>query len=254
MCSRASGFEQVRRLDSGVVELVLDTAYRPSTLERMADRERAAEDRPLHRLFSPGAVAVIGAGRTPGGIGHEVLRNIVNGDFTGPVYAVNPRADRVADLPSYPSVVDVPGVVDLAVIAVPAEQVRQVLTECGAEGVGGAVVLTAGFSELGEAGRELQREILEVARRNSIRLIGPNCLGLVNTDPAISLNATFAEVVADAAARWRSRRSPARSASRCSIRPARTGLGISEFVSLGNKVDVSGNDLLLHWWVIRGPR
>ncbi|WP_328519836.1 bifunctional acetate--CoA ligase family protein/GNAT family N-acetyltransferase [Kribbella sp. NBC_00359] len=242
-----SGFELVRRFDSGVVELALDTAYQPSTLERMADRERAAEDRSLHRLFSPRAVAVIGAGRNPGGIGHEVLRNLVKGNFTGPVYAVNPHADRVADLPSYPSIVDVPGEVDLAIIAVPAEQVRQVLTECGAKSVGGAVVLTSGFSELGAAGREAQREILEVARRNSIRLIGPNCLGLVNTDPAINLNATFAEV------------SPTRGTLAIAAQSgavgiavldqaARTGLGISEFVSLGNKVDVSGNDLLLHWW------
>ncbi|HET6989135.1 MAG TPA: GNAT family N-acetyltransferase, partial [Kribbella sp.] len=242
-----SGFEQIRKLDSGVVELVLDTAYQPSTLERMADRERAAEDRSLRRLFSPGAVAVIGAGRTAGGIGHEVLRNIVNGNFTGPVYAVNPHADRVADLPSYPSIAALPGEIDLAVIAVPAEQVRQVLTECGAKGVGGAVVLTAGFSELGEAGRELQREILEIARRQSIRLIGPNCLGLVNTDPAINLNATFAEVSP-------TRGSLAIAAQSGAVgiavldQAARTGLGISEFVSLGNKVDVSGNDLLLHWW------
>ncbi|MEU4292680.1 GNAT family N-acetyltransferase [Kribbella sp. NPDC026596] len=242
-----SGFEQVRRLDSGVVELVVDTAYRPSTLERMADRERAAEDRSLHRLFSPRAVAVIGAGRAPGGIGHEILRNIVKGKFTGPVYAVNPHADRVADVPSYPSIVDVPGVVDLAVIAVPAEQVRQVLADCGAKGVGGAVVLTAGFSELGAAGRTMQREILEIARRHSIRLIGPNCLGLVNTDPAITLNATFAEVVPTPGALAIAAQSGAVGIAVLD-QAARTGLGISEFVSLGNKVDVSGNDLLLHWW------
>jgi acyl-CoA synthetase (NDP forming)/RimJ/RimL family protein N-acetyltransferase len=242
-----SGFEQVRKLDSGVVELVLDTAYRPSTLERMADRERAAEDRSLHRLFSPRAVAVIGAGRTAGGIGHEVLLNVVKGNFTGSVYAVNPHADRVADVPSYPSVVDVPGVVDLAVIALPAGQVRDVLTECGAKGVGGAVVLTSGFSELGSAGRELQREILETARRHSIRLIGPNCLGLVNTDPAISLNATFAEVSPMPGALAIAAQSGAVGIAVLD-QAARTGLGVSEFVSLGNKVDVSGNDLLLHWW------
>ncbi|MFI6832547.1 GNAT family N-acetyltransferase [Kribbella sp. NPDC050241] len=242
-----SGFEQVRKLDSGVVELVLDTAYRPSTLERMADRERAAGDRSLHRLFSPRAVAVIGAGRTPGGIGHEVLLNVVKGNFTGSVYAVNPHADRIADVPSYPSVVEVPGVVDLAVIALPAEQVRDVLTDCGAKGVGGAVVLTAGFSELGAAGRQLQREILETARRHSIRLIGPNCLGLVNTDPAISLNATFAEVSPMPGALAIAAQSGAVGIAVLD-QAARTGLGISEFVSLGNKVDVSGNDLLLHWW------
>ncbi|MEV5965970.1 GNAT family N-acetyltransferase [Kribbella sp. NPDC051952] len=242
-----SGFEQVRSMDSGVVELVLDTAYRPSTLERMAERERGAEDRSFARLFSPRGVAVIGAGRTPGGVGHEVLRNIVSGNFTGTVYAVNPHAERVRDLPSYPSVVDVPGDVDLAVIAVPAAQVPAVLTECGAKGVGGAVVLTAGFSELGAAGAELQREILEIARSHSIRLIGPNCLGLVNTDPAVSLNATFAEGSPTPGTLAIAAQSGAVGIAVLD-QAARTGLGISEFVSLGNKVDVSGNDLLLHWW------
>ncbi|MGW1344474.1 bifunctional acetate--CoA ligase family protein/GNAT family N-acetyltransferase [Kribbella sp. NPDC002412] len=242
-----SGFEQVRRLESGVVELVLDTAYRPSTLERMADRERAAEDRSLHRVFAPRAVAVIGAGRTPGGIGHEVLQNLVRGNFTGPVYAVNPHTDRVAGLPSYPSVEDVPGFVDLAVIAVPAEQVRHVLGSCGAKGVAGAVVLTAGFSELGTAGHAAQQEILEVARRHSIRLIGPNCIGLVNTDPAVNLNATFAEVSPTPGALAIAAQSGAVGVAVLD-QAGRSGLGVSEFVSLGNKVDVSGNDLLLHWW------
>ncbi|GAA3114008.1 acyl-CoA synthetase (NDP forming)/GNAT superfamily N-acetyltransferase [Kribbella aluminosa] len=242
-----SGFDQVRSMDSGVVELVLDTAYRPSTLERMADRERGAEDRSLQRLFSPRAVAVVSAGRTPGGIGHEVLRNIVKGNFTGCVYAVNPHAEQVAEVPSYPSVVDVPGVVDLAVIAVPAEHVRQVLSECGSKGVRGAVVLTAGFSEAGTAGPELQRDILEIARRHSIRLIGPNCLGLVNTDSEVRLNATFAEVAPTPGSLAIAAQSGAVGLAVLD-QAARTGLGISEFVSLGDKLDVSGNDLLLHWW------
>ena len=131
-----SGFEQVRRLDSGVVELVLDTAYHPATLERMADRERAAENRSLQRLFSPRTVAVIGAGRTPGGIGHEVLRNIVAGGFTGTAYAVNPRATRIADVAAYPTIAAVPETVDLAVIAVPAEHVADVLARSEERRVG----------------------------------------------------------------------------------------------------------------------
>ncbi|NUR98502.1 MAG: GNAT family N-acetyltransferase [Kribbellaceae bacterium] len=242
-----SGFEQVRRLGSGVVELVLDTAYHPATLEKMADRERAAENRSLQRLFSPRTVAVIGAGRRPGGIGHELLRNIVRGGFTGTVYAVNPNADRVADLPSYPSISAVPSTVDLAVVAVPAQQVLEVLAECGKCGVGGAVVLTAGFSELGESGREAQREMLEIARRHSIRLIGPNCLGLVNTAPQVRLNATFAEVSPTPGVLAIAAQSGAVGIAVLE-HAGRTGLGISEFVSLGNKVDVSGNDILLHWW------
>lgn len=242
-----SGFEQVRRLDSGVVELVLDTAYHPLTLEKIAERERAAENRSLQRLFSPRTVAVIGAGRKPGGIGHELLHNIVKGGFTGTVYAVNPHAAEVADVPAYPSISAVPSAVDLAVIAVPAEQVLDVLAACGECGVGGAVVLTSGFSELGTAGRELQRELLEIARRHSIRLIGPNCLGLVNTAPDVRLNATFAEVSPTPGALAIAAQSGAVGIAVLE-HAGRTGLGISEFVSLGNKVDVSGNDVLLHWW------
>ncbi|WP_165550210.1 bifunctional GNAT family N-acetyltransferase/acetate--CoA ligase family protein [Kribbella speibonae] len=247
-----SGFEQVRKLGSGVVELVLDTAYHPVTLEKMADRERAAENRSLHRLFWPRSVAVVGAGRQPGGIGHELLRNIVNGGFTGSVYAVNPHAGdpgagEIAGVPAYPSIAGVPGPVDLAVIAVPAERALQVVAECGECGVGGAVVLTAGFSELGAPGRELQRELLAIARRHSMRLIGPNCLGLVNTAPEVSLNATFAEVAPRPGSLAIAAQSGAVGIAVLE-HAGRTGLGISEFVSLGNKVDVSGNDILLHWW------
>ncbi|HEY3483440.1 MAG TPA: GNAT family N-acetyltransferase, partial [Streptomyces sp.] len=242
-----SGFEQVRKLDSGVVELVLDTAYHPATLAKMASRERAAENRSLQRLFSPRTVAVIGAGRQPGGIGHELLLNVVRGGFTGSVYAVNPNTERVGDVPSYPSISAVPTTIDLAVIAVPAEHVLEVLTECGKCEVGGAVVLTSGFSELGEAGRESQREMLAIARRHSIRLIGPNCLGLVNTAPGVRLNATFAEVAPTPGALAIAAQSGAVGIAVLE-HAGQTGLGISEFVSLGNKVDVSGNDVLLHWW------
>ncbi|GAA1599316.1 MULTISPECIES: GNAT family N-acetyltransferase [Kribbella] len=245
-----SGFEQVRKLGSGVVELVLDTAYHPATLEKMADRERAAENRSFRRLFAPRTVAVVGAGRKPGSIGHELLRNIVNGGFTGSTYAVNPNATDgglIAGVRAYPSISAVPGVVDLAVVAVPAEGVLEVVEECGRCGVGGAVVLTSGFSELGAEGHELQRELLAIARRHSVRLIGPNCLGLVNTAPDVRLNATFAEVAPTPGTLAIAAQSGAVGIAVLE-HAGRTGLGISEFVSLGNKVDVSGNDILLHWW------
>jgi len=240
-----SGFEQTHRFDSGVVELMLDTSYSTRTLDRMAERERQAEDRSLRPLFSPAAVAVIGAGRTPGGIGHEVLRALAVGGYRGELYAVNPRAGRIGDVPAYPSILAVPGPVDLAVIAVPAAQVSDVLAECGLKGVAGAVILTSGFSELGANG--LQSEILAIARRHSIRLIGPNCLGIVNTAPEVALNATFADVTAVPGSLAIAAQSGAVGIAVLD-HASRIGLGISEFVSLGNKVDVSGNDLLLHWW------
>jgi acyl-CoA synthetase (NDP forming)/RimJ/RimL family protein N-acetyltransferase len=242
-----SGFREVHKMESGLVELSLDTAYDARTLDRMAERESAAESRSLRPLLSPRRVAVIGAGRRPGAIGQELLLKLAAGGFTGELYAVNPRADRIGDVTTFASIAQVPGPVDLAVIAVPADQVPGVIEECGQVGVGGAVILTSGFSELGAAGRQAQQDLLRSARRHSLRLIGPNCLGIVNTDPEIALDATFATVTPE-------RGSLALAAQSGAVGIAvldhagRIGPGISEFVSLGNKVDVSGNDLLLHWW------
>ncbi|WP_343964994.1 GNAT family N-acetyltransferase, partial [Kribbella koreensis] len=242
-----SGFREVHKLDSGLVELSLDTAYSARTLDRMAERESAAESRSLRPLLSPRCIAVIGAGRKPGGVGHEVLLNLLDGGFTGDLYAVNPKADRIGDITSYPSVEDVPGHVDLAVIAVPAAQVARVIEDCGRAGAGGAVVLSAGFSESGADGRLAQQKLLEIARRYSLRLIGPNCLGIVNTDPAVRLDATFANVPPMAGSLGLAAQSGAVGIAVLD-HAGRIGPGVSEFVSLGNKVDVSGNDLLLHWW------
>ena len=246
-----SGFTEVHRMDSGVVELSMDTAYAPSTLDRMAERERGAEERSLRPVLAPRSVAVIGAGRKPGGIGHEVLMNLADGEFTGPLFAVNPQADRIGDIAACPSIADLPGPVDLAVVAVPAAAVAQVLEECGLAGVRGAVILTSGFSELGADGRQAQYDLLAIARRHNLRLIGPNCLGVVNTAPDVRLDATFANIRPLPGSLALAAQSGAVGIAVLD-HAGRAGLGISEFVSLGNKVDVSGNDLLLHWW--REPR
>ncbi|TDD60698.1 GNAT family N-acetyltransferase [Kribbella antibiotica] len=242
-----SGFEQVHTLDQGVVELSLDTGYAPSGIDRMAERERVAGDQSLRRLLSPASVAVIGAGRKAGGIGHEVLANLVEGGFTGELLAVNPQAKEIMDITSYPSIGAVPGPVDLVVIAVPADRVPAVLEECGQAGVGGAVILTAGFGESGPQGREIQDGLVATARRYGLRLIGPNCLGIANTAPAVRLEANFATLRPLAGTLALAAQSGAVGVAVLD-HASRVGLGISEFVSLGNKIDVSGNDLLLHWW------
>jgi acyl-CoA synthetase (NDP forming) len=242
-----SGFHESHKLDTGLVELSLDTAYGAHTLDRMAERESTAESRSLRPVLSPRSVAVIGAGRKPGGIGHEVLLNLVDAGFKGDLYAVNPNADRIGDVLAFPRIADVPGPVDLVVIAVPADQVRGVVEECGRARVGGAVVLTSGFSELGADGRRMQQDLLDVARRYSLRLIGPNCLGIVNTDPDVRLDATFASTQPTAGGLALAAQSGAVGIAVLD-HAGRIGPGISQFVSLGNKVDVSGNDLLLHWW------
>jgi acyl-CoA synthetase (NDP forming)/RimJ/RimL family protein N-acetyltransferase len=245
-----SGFAQVRRIGDGVAELSLSTTYEPRTLDRIAERERSAEELSLAPLLAPQAVAVVGAGRRAGGIGHEVLVNLARGGFTGRLSAVNPHAgpgDRIADVDAYPSIADVPGRVDLAVIAVPADDVTSVVDQCGRAGVRGAVVLSSGFSETGVDGHAGQRELVRLARSHGMRLIGPNCLGIANTAPDVRLDATFANVRPEPGSLALAAQSGAVGIAVLD-HASRVGPGISEFVSLGNKADVSGNDLLLHWW------
>ena len=204
-------------------------------------------ERSLDPLFRPRAVAVVGASRTPSAIGHLVVKNLVEGGFTGPVYPVNPQARSVRGLRCWPSLREVPEEqLDLAVIVVPAAAVAGVLEECGQKGVRAAIIITAGFREAGPQGAAREAEVRQVARRHGIRLVGPNCMGVICTDPEVSLNASFAATTPPPG--------PVAFASQSGAlgeailaRARELGLGLSAFVSLGNKVDVSGNDLLEAW-------
>jgi acyl-CoA synthetase (NDP forming)/N-acetylglutamate synthase-like GNAT family acetyltransferase len=209
-------------------------------------RDLTAARNSLRSLFMPATVAVVGAGREPTGIGHAIVRAIVDGGFTGRLYPVNPKAEHIAGLPCYPSIGAVPGQVDLAVIAVPAQSVPEVLRDAAAAGVRVAVIVSSGFSEVGPAGRELQSAIVRIARTGGMRLVGPNCLGFLTTDPLIRLNATFAASAPPGGLALASQSG----AVGISVlgQAARAGLGIASFVSLGNKADVSGNDLLSYWY------
>jgi acetyl coenzyme A synthetase (ADP forming)-like protein len=187
-------------------------------------------------------VAVVGASRKVRTVGHQVFRNLLAGGFAGPVYPVNPTAEHVASVLAYPTVGDVPGPVDLAVIAVPAAAVTDVVLQCAAKGVAGLVVLTAGYAEVGRD--RAQDELRDLARRHGMRLVGPNCIGMVNT--AVGLDATFSP---DAPSPGRVAMQSQSGALGIALleRSARMGLGVSTFVSVGNKADVSGNDLLQYW-------
>ncbi|GIJ71505.1 bifunctional acetate--CoA ligase family protein/GNAT family N-acetyltransferase [Virgisporangium ochraceum] len=231
----------------GVARVTVPTTPDAAALAAVCARDRTAAHHSLRPLLAPRSVAVVGAGRQPGGIGHEVLRALLAGGFTGPVYPVNPRAERIAGLPAYPSVAAVADPVDLAVIAVPAGQVRDVVAECAASGVGGAVILTAGLAETGGEGAAAQAEIVRLARAHGLRLVGPNCLGVVNTDPAVRLSATFAPSLPPAGGLAIASQSGAVGVAILES-AARTGTGVSSFVSLGNKADISGNDLLAYWY------
>jgi acetyl coenzyme A synthetase (ADP forming)-like protein len=200
----------------------------------------------LRPFFRPASVAVVGASRQPGAIGRRLLEAVLQGGFTGRAYAVNPHAAEVGGLRAYRSVRELPEAVDLALVAVPPQAVLPVAEECAARGVRALLVVTAGFAEAGEEGRELQRRLIELARRRGLRLIGPNCLGLLTTDPEIRLDATFVPFSPPAGNVAMSSESGGLGLALLAT-AARRGLGVSAFVSVGNRADVSSNDLLEYW-------
>lgn len=208
----------------------------------------AARDsaRSLDAVFRPRSVAVIGASRKQHTIGRELLGNLLAFGFQGPVFPVNPHADSVASIRCYKSILEIPDPVDLAVLVVPAELVPAAARDCAKKGVRGLIVISAGFREVGGRGAELEAQLLETARKSGMRVIGPNCMGVLNTAEDVALNATFA-----AAKPTRGRAafvSQSGALGEAILADARAmGLGISHFASIGNRVDVSPNDLLEYW-------
>lgn len=200
----------------------------------------------LDPILRPRSVAVVGASRQPNTIGWQILDNLLKHGFTGPVYPVNPKAAAIHSIPAFPSVRDLPVPVDLAVIVVPKQLVQGVANECVERGVRGLVVISAGFREVGPAGEERERELTALVRANGVRMVGPNCLGVINTDPAIQLNATFAPSMPPPGPVAFISQSGAMGLSVLDYAES-LGIGISMFVSSGNKADVSGNDLLQYW-------
>ncbi|RAG82603.1 acyl-CoA synthetase, partial [Streptacidiphilus pinicola] len=245
-----AGYTQQRSFTDGVLHFEFDLTPTEESLAVMRAREHRAEARSMQRLLAPRSVAVIGAGRNPVGVGRTVLRNLLTGGFTGPLYAINQAAaDPAAGLteldgvPVHAAIGDVAAPVDLAVIAVPAERVPDVVADCGTAGVRGLVVITAGFAETGLDGRARQRELVHQARAAGMRVLGPNAFGLINTDPEIRLDASLSPQLP--------RRGPLGIFTQSGAIGAalleaahRRGLGISSFASVGNRADVSGNDLL----------
>ncbi|HEU5220388.1 MAG TPA: acetate--CoA ligase family protein, partial [Gemmatimonadales bacterium] len=200
----------------------------------------------LRPILSPRSIAVIGASRTPGTIGHEVTWNLVRCGFTGAVYPVNPKATSICSIPAYPDVEAIPGPVDQAVIVVPKELVQGVVESCARKGVGGLVVISSGFREVGGEGVERERRLTELVRGRGIRMVGPNCMGVLNSNPAVSMNGTFAPALPPHGKVGFVSQSGALGLSVLDY-AREYGIGISQFVSVGNKPDVSGNDILLAW-------
>lgn len=202
--------------------------------------------RPLDPIFSPASIAVVGASRRRESLGFRLLHNLVVNEFTGAIYPVNPEAKAIHSLKCYPTLAAIPDPVDLAVILVPRHLVQGVVEQCAAKGVKGLIVITAGFSEIGEEGAERERRLRETVRAAGIRMIGPNCMGVINTAPEASLDATFSPTPAQAGAIGFVSQSGALGVAILNVAQD-LGIGLTQFVSMGNKADVSGNDLLEHW-------
>ncbi|MEU0438799.1 GNAT family N-acetyltransferase [Streptomyces sp. NPDC006186] len=252
-----AGYTQKRSFEDGVVRLELDLEPTERSLAVQYAREHRAEARSVQRLLMPGSVAVVGVGRHPGGVGRGILGNLREAGFTGRLYAVNRSfPDGLGELDGVParrSVRDIDGPVDLAVVAVPAEHVPAVVTECGEHGVQGLVVVSAGYAESGPDGRERQRALVRQARAYGMRIIGPNAFGLINTSPAVRLNASLAPELPRPGRIGLFAQSGAIGIALLSRLHRRGGgvtgvTGVSTFVSAGNRADVSGNDVLQYWY------
>jgi acyl-CoA synthetase (NDP forming)/RimJ/RimL family protein N-acetyltransferase len=243
---RDAGYQVSREFAEGVLHLEFDIDPTERSLAVRDSREQRAEARSVHNVLHPTSVAVIGASTDPSKIGHAVLANLLHGNFTGPVYPVNPEARSVRGVRAYPSVTDIPDEVDLAVVAVPAAGIDEVMDSCQAKAVKALVVVSAGFADVGGSGVVAERRLVSEARAHGMRVIGPNALGVANTDPAVRLNATLAPDLPGTGRVGFFSQSGALGIAILAAAKER-GLGLSTFVSAGNRADLSGNDLLQYW-------
>jgi acyl-CoA synthetase (NDP forming)/GNAT superfamily N-acetyltransferase len=241
-----AGYDVKRHFDDGVVSLEFNIDPTDKSRAVMESREHRAEARSIQELLAPSSVAVIGASRKWGTVGYQLLEHIIEGRFTGPVYAINPEAFELAGMLSFARLSEVPGPVNLAIIAVPYAEVPKVVEECGAAGVKGIVVATAGYADDGERGLARQRELVRQARANGMRVIGPASLGIMNTNPAVSLNASMAPSLGRRGGLGLFSQSAAIGVSLYAA-SSRRRVGISTFLSAGNRADVSGNDMMQFW-------
>ncbi len=243
---RAYGFHVESELLGGVYHITFPIAKTKRVVKKEEERERIATVTSVRSLLYPRSVAVIGASTKPGTVGQLPFQCLMENKFSGVVYPVNPNAESVLSVKAYPSVLDVPGSVDLALIIVPAQFVPKVTDECGRKGVHSIIVISDGFKERGAEGAGRERELRDITLGHGMRLVGPNCMGIINTDPAMKLNATFSQIY------------PPRGNVAFLSQSGGLGLaildyaknlniGISTFISVGNRADISANDMLQYW-------
>jgi acyl-CoA synthetase (NDP forming)/GNAT superfamily N-acetyltransferase len=240
------GYQVQRKYADGVVHLSFPIAPTEKSREVQESREQRTEARSIARLLAPRGVAVYGASASGQGIGAAVLGHLRDAGFSGAIVPVHRSAERVAGLPAYRSARDSGAEIDLALVAVPPEGVAAAVSDAAAAGAGGLVVVSAGFAEAGAGGAAAQRALIEAAHAAGLRVVGPNSMGVANLDPAVSLNATLAPVLPPPGRVGFFSQSGALGVALLA-EAERRGLGLSTFVSAGNRADVSGNDLLQYW-------
>jgi acyl-CoA synthetase (NDP forming)/GNAT superfamily N-acetyltransferase len=243
---RDAGYKISRAYEDGVIHLEFAIDPTEESVRVAHAREQAAEARSVHNLLHPGSVAVIGASADPNKVGHAVLSHLLEADFAGPVYPVNAERRSVHGVRAYPTVLDIPDPVDLAVVAVPAESIDEVVDACLTKKVKTLVVVSSGFGETGPGGRSAELRLASEARTHGMRVVGPNALGVLNTDRDVRLNASLAPRLPSRGRTGFFCQSGALGVAILADAADR-GLGISTFVSAGNRADVSGNDLLQYW-------
>jgi acyl-CoA synthetase (NDP forming)/GNAT superfamily N-acetyltransferase len=244
-----AGYRPAHNISDGVVSLLFEIQPTSSSISVRTAREHRSEAASIRRLLSPRSVVIVGAGRRSDGVGAHLVRHVLEGGFTGKVYAVNPNvpaSGTIGGVPAFASLLEVPAPVDLVVVATPAEAALAVVSAAGLAGAVGVVVVSAGFAESGEEGRVRQRALVRQTRGAGMRLVGPNALGLLNTDPAVSLNASVAPRLPERGRVGFFCQSGALGGAILD-RAERRGIGASTFVSAGNRADVSGNDLMQFW-------
>ncbi len=241
-----SGFNMQRQYQGTTYVGILDLAPTEVVEKKSSEREKFTSIASLRAFLNPKSVAVIGASRRPNTIGNFVFRNLIQQDFKGVVYPVNPNAEVIAAIKAYPSILDIPGDIDLAIISIPAAGVQQVVEECAHKGVRGVVVLTSGFSDIGPEGIGRQNKLVNTIRSYGMRMLGPNCMGMINTNPGINLNATFSSVVPPPGNIAFATQSGVLG-SAILMYATNLNIGLSTFVSIGNRADVSSNELLQYW-------
>ena len=240
------GFHVTSELEGGEYRVTFPIARTKLVTQKEEERERIATVTSMRSLLFPRSVAVIGASRKTGTIGQLLFQCIMQHGFSGVVYPVNPNAEAIMSVKAYPSVLDCPSDVDLALIAVPAPLVAKVTDECGRKGVHGIVVISDGFKERGGDGVQREQELRDIALGHGMRIVGPNCMGVINTDPAINLNATFSQIYPPQGNVAFLSQSGALGLSILE-HATKLNMGISTFISVGNRADISSNDMLQYW-------